>query len=444
MSIIPSVLPAAYPVLAIDQETQRNRAACLIQKVFRAHLVALDFAKGRKLIDEGSYAGAPRASCGRTPVYFPKDAPRIILKHSGVPDNARRLARMVALRTILQFPDFKHLVIPKAQVHKEFLIEERLPFHINSLTALIGFYHNNLAALQGVVEEFTRLCCFTQFSDLCCSSYFLNKKEGTLFARFDNAPLYIKRGPEGDRYCMGLIDLEYLRFGRGDWEKSVIAPIVFFPDHFSRIWEIAESCLGPCHPDTQRSLQTIRDDVKAFHEVYYLNPRTVLRRKGISLDNPYKQLVVSEATVERVAEIVFEKIMCFIAKNFPPKKAETFHSEADSLDSSDEEDPANNFVETLDREVAKSMVRAVVANINKHLDEASRKSAAVTSEEEILLVRCGKFSFDGIEIRGIPPYKGGVISRNFVINILEELFKAKEIAGVWYGLSCHPSIYFIC
>ena len=68
----------------------------------------------------------PKSPEGKTAVYLPEGLP-IVLKESGSPENQKRLDQMKEARAICNRLECRHLVIPKARVYANFIIEQRLP-----------------------------------------------------------------------------------------------------------------------------------------------------------------------------------------------------------------------------------------------------------------------------------------------------------------------------
>ena len=77
----------------------------------------------------------PQAQGGRTRVYLPQELPMVVLKDSGRKEAITRFHQMQEVRSILNSQKSSHLIIPKARLCQNFIVEQRLPINADS-------YHN--------------------------------------------------------------------------------------------------------------------------------------------------------------------------------------------------------------------------------------------------------------------------------------------------------------
>lgn len=170
----------------------------------------------------------PSASTGKTPVYFPQQFSRIILKHSGYAAK-ERLLLMRQTRALLKSLKCTHLEIPWATLcgGGNFLAEKRLKINVDS-NYNRKLYLSNPGLFDEAVREMTRLFSKAYIPRLVklSESYLSIKK----VPRYDNIPLT----GEGR---IGLIDLQRIRFYPDDAGLKDLAAI--FPCHLNTIQEEA-------------------------------------------------------------------------------------------------------------------------------------------------------------------------------------------------------------
>lgn len=107
----------------------------------RQHLLHYSLLEKAKLYVDipSNRKGLPIAPMCKTNVYLPQEP--IVLKHTGAPKNQERFDQMKEAREICS--GYKHLVIPKARVYRDFIVEERLPIIAHETKEHIGFYIDN-------------------------------------------------------------------------------------------------------------------------------------------------------------------------------------------------------------------------------------------------------------------------------------------------------------
>lgn len=222
--------------------------------------------------------GILKAKTGKTPVYLLENV-SIVLKRSGIEFVQKRLAKIECVRSILDEQSSFHLIIPKAKIYGDFLIEERLPIHEDSYENM-GVYLSHLQQFDQPVGELTRL-----FSKICIFDLVgfapgpLGSIEGVKDdVRYDNLPLYIveKDGKKEGR--IGLIDLEWL--GKPT-PKGLEALARIFPFHLKVIKEEAIK-LNMAFDDSL--LEVTAERGRKFLRVGYSDHLKWLRGKRVSVN----------------------------------------------------------------------------------------------------------------------------------------------------------------
>lgn len=184
----------------------------------------------------------PRATNGVTKVFLPKELPIVALKASGRAIAIKRFHQMQEVRSVLKQQKSSCLIIPKANLCKNFLVEERLPVD-GDIFYNAELYLSNPKLFDKAVCEFTRLFSKIHISDLVESNRHplahIPGAEGIV--RYDNLPLYIvtKDGQQEGR--LGLIDLErFVKKNESTLDSEELAKLVrIFPYHKEVILEEA-------------------------------------------------------------------------------------------------------------------------------------------------------------------------------------------------------------
>lgn len=249
-------------------EQEKQAAATLLQTYIRGHQTRGNFLPGlydkatyrtyqwayKNLEDTNKREDTPRATTGRVPVFFPKEASCVVVKEipgvqkigeawfpvSGTIDRKaglKRIYQMESVRSLLQTQKSSHLIVPKAMPFKDRVFEERLPINVDYFYN-IGLYLSNLSAFDEAARELTRLFLQVHIGDLVVkynkggSCYWDSLGLG-FYSRFDNFPLYIL-----DDGKIGLIDLEQLEESFHPQGHQAVA--FFFPSHLDIIKEEAK------------------------------------------------------------------------------------------------------------------------------------------------------------------------------------------------------------
>lgn len=302
-------------------EEQRSRAAIKIQSILRGYSARVQAETAKKSLL--SYAlletakpyidvpsnlkGIPRASSGKTLVYLPKELP-IVLKQSGSPQNQKRFDQMKQGRDICEKNSYKHLVIPKARVYGNFIIESRLPITVHDTKEQIGLYIENRERFAGAVKEFTGFLCQSEFDDITGGS---NDPYGTLsktpIGRYDNIALYL----EEDQGKIGLIDLEQFRPKCIKWPKELYfskcrIAVHLFPYHLNEIMSAAKEFADI--EVYRKNLEKERAGALKRFKLAYEDHLEFIKEKGISLEKPFEIVKVSSLRKENIKEAMISII----------------------------------------------------------------------------------------------------------------------------------------
>jgi hypothetical protein len=237
----------------------------------------------------------PRARAGDTPVYFPPNL-GVILKGSGGvlnrevekvndlkllhPRSAYRAAydrfdHMQNIRKILDVSGASHLIIPKAWIIDNFIVEEKLRI-IQSYHGNIDLYMSKPHLFDRAISELVLLASKLTITDLVES----NAQRITKI-RYDNLPFIFN----GNASChIGLIDLEHFKVGFDP--SSLFQIAIIFPLHFELIKSIVMNL--ELEVDKNRLLDVMEIAKKAGEDFLnaqwkdYRNYADWLSQKGIN------------------------------------------------------------------------------------------------------------------------------------------------------------------
>lgn len=261
------------------------------------------FRNAIQYIDQGKYQQFPRASEGKTPVFFPPDLP-VVLKKSGYQCESR-LEKMREAQEICDQNRYTHLVIPKARIHGNFLIEERLPVSDGERSTFkdLAFYLENRDKMTPAIRELTGFLCQATMTDLECSRHPALRKAPTPIARFDNLIPYLDKDGE---YKFGLVDLEHFSkdtsFG-SSWRTL----ITFFPYHFEEIMQEAAK-FYPCLNLNRKEYENKRDAALKTYEIGYTGHQRFLKEKNIQQANGNALAHMSDARKNALEQSLIEKM----------------------------------------------------------------------------------------------------------------------------------------
>lgn len=288
----------SHKLVIIDSVTQRA--------ISSGDLSDALFEQAKLYIDApANLRNLPRASSGRTPVYLPEKLP-IVLKQSGSLKNQNRLDKMEQGRDLCENNGYKHLVIPKARVYRNFIIESRLPIPIHDTKEQIGFYKENRERFASAVEEFTGFLCQSSLADITGSG---NNPYGTLsetpMGRYDNIALYLEAG-QGK---IGLVDLAEFTLGcsKDDYVSRCRDAVHLFPYHLDEILKAAKK-FDPNIEAHRGYLEKERDGALKRFKLAYEDHLDFVDKKGISTENPLAFEKLGKVRTEQLQKVIEEEL----------------------------------------------------------------------------------------------------------------------------------------
>jgi len=246
------------------------------------------FEQAKSSIDSVSthYYDLPRASAGATRVYLPKELP-IVLKHSGSPENIERFEKMQQARDLCNRNGYEKLIIPKARIYKDFIIESRLPIARHNTKEQIGLYIENRKLFTKAIQEFTGFLCQSSLADIIGGGDPYNTLFTTRVGRYDNVPLYLEEG-QGK---IGFVDLEtFSPYDNYEREKewcfyACNTAVVLFPYHLDEIMSAAQK-FDPNIEQYRKYLEQIKDKTLKCFKLVYEDHLEFIREKRITLEHP--------------------------------------------------------------------------------------------------------------------------------------------------------------
>lgn len=316
-----------------DNKKEKSKAVVKIQSILRGynarvqavkaenHLLGHDLLeKAKHYIDTPSnLKDIPRATEGKTNVYLPKELP-IVLKQSGFPKNQERFDQMEKARDICEKNGYKQLVIPKARIHGNFIVESKLPI-IHGTKETIGFYIENREKFSDAVKEFTGFLCqsmyFADITGNCPRNPYAGLSK-TLIGRYDNIALHLEK----DQGKIGLIDLERWSPRQENLKKvekltkdkcyhHCCNAVHLFPLHLDEIMNAAREFDSNINIEVYRKdLERERDEALIRFKIAYEDHLEFIKQKGITCEKP---LEVVELNSERKENI--KKSIVLIIRN---------------------------------------------------------------------------------------------------------------------------------
>ena len=311
----------------------REASAVRIQRIARGFLARRElgfrrrcvlpmevFEEARSFVDMTSdYTGIPIAPAGLTRVYFPPEiTPPVVLKMSG-PDSSPRVDQMMAMRKVSEKHGLGHLVIPKARVHGDCIIEERLPLGDVMIRGQLGLYRHYRAEFTPAIQDLTRFAFHVSIEDMDSGKGRERSYFSGIVPRYDNFPLYIDRSGKEPRFRIGLIDLEECMIssfegggnslfegggnslfeGGGNSLDRILPLIALFPHHLDEIMEVAKE-FDPNVERYRKVLEQRRDCMMKGAQSLYVNHSEFLRKNGITLDQREQRIKLTEMKAERL------------------------------------------------------------------------------------------------------------------------------------------------
>jgi hypothetical protein len=332
---------------------KNEKAATTIQQLLQAYksrqkLLSKKYGAQIKKISE-----APQASGGKTAVYLPPEMPEVVFKASGRRAAIDRLYQMKAMQSVLDEQKCTHLVVPKANLYRNFLVEDRLPIKPDDYHNM-ALYLSQPKLFDEAVRELTRVFSKVTIYDLTkahgSSSHphnHLDCKFGSI--RYDNLPLYVveENGTQVGKF--GLIDLESLREGGGSGNLRDLAQM--FPYHLEVIKQEARR-LNMEFVDSE--LDGIAEEGKIFFKLAYQDYSQWIQRKGNSASSSPLQIGPEQIAV--FTNIVERELLNLIQGRVTIKSDKT----GDLLRDFPITDPEQTV-----KELARAYTEVVINNLNR-------------------------------------------------------------------------------
>ncbi len=225
--------------------------------------------------------------------------PEIILKSSGRTKAIKRFQQMEMVRSILRAQNSSHLVIPKARLCGDFLVEQRLPINTDSYHNM-ELYSSQPQLFDQAVREFTRLFSKIYLSDLVSHQHnpLGHIEEIEDFVRYDNLPLYIVEKDGKKEGKIGLIDLEHIQDVKNSTGIELKTLVRIFPLHLDLIKE--EAAILKMQFD-QNSLTDSAEKGKKYLQIGFSDHLQWLNNKKISISNAFQ---IFEINPQREQELI--------------------------------------------------------------------------------------------------------------------------------------------
>lgn len=219
-----------------------------------------------------------QAKGGKTQVYLPDKLPDVVLKKSGRKEGIERFHQMQGVRNILKEQKASHLIIPKANLVKGYLVEERLPINVDRFHN-IGLYLSDPRAFDDAVREMTRLFSKVTLSDLVNPQLHpISHIKGVGDdIRYDNLPLYVVEENGVKKGKIGLIDLEHMQNKPKPEGLEVLARI--FPLHVDIIKEEAKNLKLKVN---EKNLTNAAEKGKKYFKGGYTDHLEWIKQKGLT------------------------------------------------------------------------------------------------------------------------------------------------------------------
>ncbi|MBX9744951.1 MAG: hypothetical protein K2X08_07065, partial [Chlamydiales bacterium] len=290
----------------INPDQKAPTPATVIQKAYRDYRAFSLFEQANHLMATVDVRCFPRATNGRTPVYFPDSSPDIVFKESGIPQNRERLRKMIQARRICKENAYQHLEIPAARTAGGFLIEQRLPVERElSQKTQLGLYIEYQECFTQAAIELTSFLCQAKVPDLSGQT-----KDpwqslcNTSIPRHDNAIIYLDKHNQGK---IGLVDLEDFQQMPNAFNACMHC-IRFFPYHLEQILSAAKKF----DPEIEKHLETFKKErgfILDYFEKAYGIHREFVARNHIDLETPLQQLSFLTLEEKNVAAALMTEIL---------------------------------------------------------------------------------------------------------------------------------------
>lgn len=411
--------------LITPADSPEDKAAIIIQKYIRGYLARKPFLP-RSLFPQyfaqcekangPESSSIPQALGGKTRVYLPKKMPEVVLKNSGQEDAIKRFHQMQEVRSILDSQNSTHLIIPKARLCGNFLVEQRLPIKVDSYHNM-ELYLSRPQIFDEAVREMTRLFSKVYLSDLVGYQIIPLGHIADVedFVRYDNLPFFIVENEGKKLGKIGLIDLEHIQ--NGPTSESLEVLVRIFPYHLDIIKEEAEKL----HMEIDNaSLENAAKRGKKYLQAGFADHLKWLKQKDISTETPPQPFEVNKERITKLKVLVEEELLKL-------NRGENNHYKRIGYQFT----PLKNFFiedpKKAAKEHAECIVLKIIANIKSQIEkQQEEKNKKPISESELV-------SFRSLIIKRLKLYEGVdkliKISPNAQFNIdFWEICEAKNIS----------------
>lgn len=290
---------------------QAHQAATTIQACFRGHRVRKNLISRELYPLYAKICHDPKlrsreygfyAEKGKTAVFFPNGIPEIIIKGSST--SLERFHVMQETRAVLNSLDSSHLVIPKARICNNLLVEERLPIN-NDSHYNMAIYLSEPSLFDDAVIEMTKLFSQLHLSDIVgyLHNVLGNLEDNENNIRYDNIPLIVSEKNGVRTGMVGLIDLERIK-PTTNYLTALISLAQIFPYHLELIKTEAKK-ISSLDDTALQTLDAYAHQADLFFRRGYSDHLSWLQAKGISLDTVqnYEIHVSDERKQELIAVI---------------------------------------------------------------------------------------------------------------------------------------------
>lgn len=361
----------------------KDKAAATIQKYVRGYLARKPYLPTNlysqyyalcQRVKATESHSIPHALAGKTKVYLPQEMPLIVLKDSGRKQAITRFHQMQNVRSILNLQNSSHLIIPKASLCQDFIIEQRLPINPDSFHNM-GLYLSEPQMFDEAVREFTRLFSKIYLDDLLDNqSHAYGRIRGIKdFVRYDNIPLYIVEEKGKKEGKIGLIDLERL-YGRPHYDALVTLARIF-PLHLDVIKDEASKLKMEID---ESLLEASAKSGKKYLQVSYTDHVKWLEQKGVLSGGSCESFQISSER-ERELTTLLEEELLKLNQGVSQISAERQYFDK----------PQKNFFtenpEKMAKELAASILPLFINNIKAIIEKSQNKQSGTEMTDSQLV-----------------------------------------------------------
>ncbi len=386
-------IPLRQKRQAVDLKNPEEFAT-FIQRIIRGHFVRKShlpnhlFSQYNDLCAEKNEVQRtlmPRGENGYTKVFLPEEMPYVALKASGRVKAVKRFHQMQEVRAVLKEQKSACLAIPRANLCRNFLVEQRLPVN-GDIFYNIELYLLNHKLFDKAVGEFTRLFSKIHIRDLVEPNTHplahIPDVEGIV--RYDNLPFYIVNENGKQEGRLGLIDLEAINVkGERALDSNELAKLVrIFPYHKEVIIEEALKLNVKIDMDLLNASQI---KGKKYLWAVFVDHMQWLKEKKISTKNSSSDFLGAGSIDKQLIITEIERFFLHEVFQNPPKEMlKDFTFGNVRLKKLMEETP-------IAHELAVNMTNLILENlraqIKLHQQRELEKSEAITSDSQLVRFR---------------------------------------------------------